>query len=163
MRTKNDQAKSLFKILTDLPLFRNPYLNMQAQNIGIVDDLLVQMEVELWREYIDTEKTPFPAIMVVSALSQMWIFALYELLRTWKQMVNDLIRYHEQFEVIRSDPQFEEKKKQILGAKKKKVERSSISENMENIFYNEGFRKVENDPSYAILLKGTLDIVKPHR
>jgi len=154
------RKKSLYKTLDSLPLFRNLYLNMQAQNIGIVDNLLVQMEAELWREYMDTEKTPFPSIMVVSALSEMWIFALYELLRTWKQMVNELIKYHEQIEIIRNDSEFEEKKKQISTAKKK-VERTSISENMEDVFYNQFFRKVESDSSYAIFLQETLGIITP--
>jgi len=63
------RKKSLYKVLDGLPLLRNPYLNMQAQNIGVVDDLLQQMEADVWREYMRTDKTPFPAFMIVNALS----------------------------------------------------------------------------------------------
>src|SRR6266700_618024 len=83
-----------------------------------------------------TDKTPFPAFMIVNALSQMWIFALYELLRTWRQMVNEVIRYHEQIEVIRNDSEFEEKIKRLRQGKKKKIKRLPPSEEMEDLFYN---------------------------
>jgi hypothetical protein len=133
---------------------------MQAQNIGIVDDMLKQMETEMWHEYIRTEHTPFPIIMFVSALSEMWIFALYELMRTWKQMVNEVITYHDQLEKIRSDPEFEEKKKQLREVNKD-AQRSDISKEMEETFYRGGFRKVELDRSYAAFLTIVLDKVEP--
>lgn len=155
------RKKSLYKVLDGLPLLRNPYLNVQAQNIGVVDDLLQQMEADVWREYRRTDKTPFPAFMIVNALSQMWIFALYELLRTWRQMVNEVIRYHEQIEVIRNDSEFEEKIKRLRQGKKKKTKRLPQSEEMEDLFYNEGFRQVESDPTFAHLLQKTLEIVNP--
>jgi hypothetical protein len=151
--------RSLYKRLSSLPLLEN-YLNMQAQNIGIVDDMLKQMEAEMWHEYIHTEKTPFPIIMFVSALSEMWVFALYELMRTWKQLVNEVITYHNQLEKIRSDPEFEEKKKRLTETNKE-VQRSPESEEMEELFYREGFRKVELDGSYVVFLTTVLDEVEP--
>jgi hypothetical protein len=114
----------------------------------------------MWDEYIRTEHTPEPIIMYVSALSEMWIFALYELLRTWKQLANEVITYHNQLEKIRNDPAFEEKKKQ-LREDNKYVQRSSISEEMEDIFYRKGFRKVELDSFYAAFLTMALDKVEP--
>jgi len=56
----------------------------------LVDFYLRDLELALLREYIDKERTPVQSAMFVSALSQMWIFAVYELLRTWRQMVREL-------------------------------------------------------------------------
>jgi hypothetical protein len=151
--------KTIYKSLSGLPLLEN-YLGMQARNIWLVDGMLQQMEGALWDEYIRTEKTPFPDIMYVSALSEMWIFALYELLRTWKQLVNEVITYHNQLEKIRNDPAFEEKKKRLLEANKD-IQRSTMSEDMEEHFYRRGFRQVELDRSYAAYLTTVLNKVEP--
>lgn len=53
-------------------------LNMQAMNIAIVDGVITPMEYDLLRQLHDSERTPTDSMMLVSALSQMWIFALYE-------------------------------------------------------------------------------------
>jgi hypothetical protein len=98
--------------------------------------------------------------MYVAALSEMWIFALYELLRTWRQMLDEAITYHNQLEPIRDDPKFEEKRKRLREVNKE-VKRSASAEEMEEHFYREGFRKVELDKSYAAYLKIVLDKVEP--
>jgi hypothetical protein len=56
----------------------------------LIDFYLQDLERDLLREYIEIERTPLPATLIVSALNQMWIFAVYELLRTWRQRVRDL-------------------------------------------------------------------------
>jgi hypothetical protein len=56
---------------------------MQAMNVGIVDQVITQYEYALLREYNEIERTP-DSTMAVSALSQMWIYALYEVLRMWR-------------------------------------------------------------------------------
>ena len=71
----------------NLPLFEDLFLNMQGQNVMLVDFYLHDLERDLLREYVEIERTPFPVTLIVSALNQMWIFALYELLRTWRQRV----------------------------------------------------------------------------
>jgi hypothetical protein len=52
------------------------------------------MEEDVRREYLDAESTPASAI-VLSALSQLWIFGLYEVLRTWRQRVNKVLSFAE--------------------------------------------------------------------
>lgn len=81
---------SFAELLWKLPLFDDLFLSMQGQNVMLVDLYLRDLERDLLRELIEIERTPFPATLVVSALSQMWIFAVYELLRTWRQRVKDL-------------------------------------------------------------------------
>lgn len=66
------------------------YLRMQATNVGLVDNFLNQLEAQVLREMVEQDGTPTSAFFV-QAQTQMWIFALYELIRTWrgrsKQMV----------------------------------------------------------------------------
>jgi hypothetical protein len=83
--------------LRTLPLLDQPYLHMQAMNLDIIDCFLVESETNLLREYIQTEHTPFPAATFVSALSQLWLFGLYELLRTWRQRVQNVLEWHKEF------------------------------------------------------------------
>ena len=63
------------------------FLAMQGQNVMLVDFYLRDLERDLLRELVETERTPYLATVIVSALSQMWIFAVYELLRTWRQRI----------------------------------------------------------------------------
>jgi len=77
-----------FRIITTrikkLPFFEDDvFLGMQAMNVGIVDQIITQYEYVLLREYNVIERTP-DSTMAVSALSQMWIYALYEVLRMWR-------------------------------------------------------------------------------
>jgi len=78
-------------LLWKLPLFDDLFLSMQGQNIMLIDFYLRDLERSLLRELFEIERTP-PGTIFVSALSQMWIFAVYELLRTWRQRIKDLKR-----------------------------------------------------------------------
>ncbi|MBR9880965.1 MAG: hypothetical protein GYB17_15875 [Gammaproteobacteria bacterium] len=68
-----------------LPFFEDDlYLGMQAMNVGIVDSVITEYEYALLREWFEIEKTPTEAAMAVSAMSQLWIYGLYEVLRMWR-------------------------------------------------------------------------------
>ena len=77
--------------LRTLPLFTEPYLHMQAMNLDLVDRFLVDQETRLLQEYFEQERTPLPTTMFVSAFCQLWIFGLYELLRTWRQRGREIL------------------------------------------------------------------------
>jgi hypothetical protein len=53
----------------------------------------MKLEVELLRKQFREERTPIPEATFVSAQSQMWIFAAYELMRTWRQRAKDMIKW----------------------------------------------------------------------
>lgn len=76
-------------------MFDDMFLSMQAMNISMVDGFITEQEYALLAEYIEIEKTPTQSALFVSAQSQMWIFALYELLRTWKQRARKLRTWKE--------------------------------------------------------------------
>ena len=68
-----------------LPFFEDDtYLGMQAMNVGIVDAVLTSQEYVLLRRLFDEERTPADLAYTISALSQMWIFGAYEVVRMWR-------------------------------------------------------------------------------
>lgn len=85
----------LLTVFRRLVLFDDMFLNMQAMNVAIVDSFITDQEYALLREYIAKERTPTQQAMFVSALSQMWLFALYELLRTWRGRIRTLRKWKE--------------------------------------------------------------------
>lgn len=68
-----------------LPFFKDDlYLGMQAMNVGIVDSVITKQEYTLLRKWFEIERTPTEMALAVSAMSQMWIYGLYEVLRMWR-------------------------------------------------------------------------------
>ncbi len=75
-----------------IPLCDDLWLGMQARNIAIVDFTVLRgIESEAAQAYIERERTPTDILLPLSALSQMWIFSVYEFLRTWRQRAKDII------------------------------------------------------------------------
>jgi hypothetical protein len=71
------------------------YLKMQVNNLTIVDPFITELESQVLRKLIDDERTPMVEAIFLSAQSQMWIFTAYELLRTWRQRVQDIVKLEE--------------------------------------------------------------------
>lgn len=77
--------KKTFEGFCSLALLRDDmYLRMQAFNLQIVDQWTTELEYQVLREYFEKDKTPEEAFFL-NAQSQMWIMAVYEVLRTWRQ------------------------------------------------------------------------------
>lgn len=68
-----------------LPFFEDDlYLGMQAMNVGVVDSVVTEYEYALLKEWFEIERTPTETALAVSAMSQMWVYGLYEVLRMWR-------------------------------------------------------------------------------
>lgn len=80
-----DALQSLYLLGDDL------YLRLQVTNIGIVDQFIMELEYRVLRRLIDEERTPADDATFLNAQSQMWIFATYELLRTWMQRAKEVL------------------------------------------------------------------------
>lgn len=70
----------------------DPYLSMQATNLGMIDRWLIDIESEVLARLIAEERTPIDDAMFLSAQTQMWIFAAYEIMRTWRQRAKDVLK-----------------------------------------------------------------------
>ena len=63
----------------------DPFLRMQATNIALIDKWLMSLEIDALRASAQDERPDMGTALFLNAHSQMWLFALYELLRTWRQ------------------------------------------------------------------------------
>lgn len=83
-----DQALRALKLLGD-----DPFLGMQATNVALVDAFLMQMESEA-RAYRNADNgIDVGHAMLLNALSQQWLFAVYELLRTWRERAKNVLKW----------------------------------------------------------------------
>jgi len=64
-----------------------------VHNLAIVDQFIMELEEDVLQKLWAEERTP-PETMFLSAQSQMWIFAAYELMRTWQEIAKDVLKLH---------------------------------------------------------------------
>jgi hypothetical protein len=144
-----DAEPTLVRALTFLPLFEgNIFLKMQADNIAVVDVYLRELELNLLREYVEKENTPVPSALFVAVLSQMWVFAAYELLRTWRQMVREIVEG-----AGRSPGERNQGAKPSRRKRGKKVDRPRISEELTETFYDAPLRGAASRPGIVAALR----------
>jgi hypothetical protein len=89
------ESFELSEALGSLSLMDDPYLRMQAFNLSAVDQFVMGLEYEVLGRLNSEERTPGAEAMLLNALSQMWIFAAYELLRTWRERAREVLTLHE--------------------------------------------------------------------
>jgi len=128
-----------------LPFLKDDvYLGMQGINVGIADSVITHMECELRREWLEIERTPAETAMAVSALSQMWIFGLYEVLRLWRDRMFDFGKLYQNGGIVfkvgampedeLSNHTIEIRKAQMLRYSKDASYRSEIKDCWEVLF-----------------------------
>jgi len=81
---------ALRRALTSLQMLDDPYMRMQATNVGIVDQFLTDIEFQVLQESFQDERD-ISSMMFLNAQSQMWMFSAYELLRTWRQRIGETL------------------------------------------------------------------------
>ncbi len=149
----------IIEVFEQLPLFRSLYLYMQLQNIDIVDSYLERLEADLLPEYIELEHLS-PSFVFVSAISQLWVFGIYELLRTWRQWIGELIAYGEELEELSKESKGEEARVRRIEDQKTKL-REAASLSLNDVFYNKSFIEIETSPSCLKELRWARDLVLP--
>ena len=87
-------AREFTRALGTLNLFNDPYLRTQAFNLAIVDKFIMELEYEVLRKLNEEEHVPMEATFL-SAQTQMWIFAVYEILRTWRERAKEVVKLKE--------------------------------------------------------------------
>jgi hypothetical protein len=101
----SEQDFSLLAWSATIPMADDVYLGMQARNIAIIDlAVLRKLETQALDEFFsEDERISADTSMTLSALSQMWIFALYEFLRTWRQRARTLLGFVEKLSALASE------------------------------------------------------------
>lgn len=92
---------NLMKWSSEIPLCDDLWLGMQVRNVALVDfSFLRPIEADAASAYMERERTPTEILLPLSALSQMWIFSLYEFLRTWRQRAREILETNEKLKAI---------------------------------------------------------------
>ena len=156
---ESTDGRQFLDAMRSLPLMGTLFLHMQAMNLALIDDFLRDAEEGLLAEYIEIEKTPIQSAMFVSALSQMWIFALYELLRTWRQWVRDLLRYAEELAdaSARGDSERAEREREQARILEEATERQFVKDSE----YISSFESAAEDQDFVQQLREADDRVLP--
>ena len=95
-RPENIEMWEIPKSLGKLALFGSDvYITMQANNLGLIDRWLMDVETNVLQRLIAEDRTPIDDAFFLSAQTQMWIFAAYELLRTWRQRAKEVKKWAE--------------------------------------------------------------------
>src|SRR5712672_2735091 len=88
---------SIISWFLSIPLCDDMWLGMQAQHIAAVEIGIIRpLELHTARK-IFNEEGYADLMMALNGVSQMWLFALYEFLRTWRQRGTQLLQLAEQY------------------------------------------------------------------
>src|SRR6516162_4613433 len=93
----------MFTWRSGIPLCDDLWLGMQAQNIAIVDRIVRHFEHEALEGFYKNDSFSIDDLYSLSAMTQVWVFALYEFLRTWLQRASKLIGYGERSAALKTD------------------------------------------------------------
>lgn len=157
---EEDCPQSLEEVFHRLPIFDDLYLRMQGQNIALVDRFLYKLEDDAFSEWNgdENDRIPIEKVLFISAISQLWVFGFYELIRTWREQIRDIISYGDRLVVLaQKDPALKEQRIQQQKGKLRKLSSGLLSEfefESEQGYYN--YSLVENNPEHLLLLKKTL-------
>lgn len=149
----NDEAPQtrITDALQRLPLFDDLFLRMQALNLEIVDAYMEDLEAQLLNEYIEIERTPVQSATFVAALSQLWVFGLYELLRTWRQRANEVLRFAEElFALSGADRQTR------IAEQREKIKKASEAA-LDTMYYWKPFDLASRDEEFVSKVRSALD------
>jgi hypothetical protein len=106
-----------------IPMTDDIYLGLQAQNIARVEmSVMRRWEKEVLDEQAaDPGNYQGPKYRELTALSQMWVFALYEYLRTWRQRARILIQFEDNYLKLTTQRERDGYLKEIIDRAKKKA------------------------------------------
>lgn len=149
---RSEDDRVLGSLLRSLPLFDSDlYLGMQATNLEIVDGILRDMEAQLLAEYMEEERTPVPSALVVSALSQLWIFGLYELMRNWRSRAEAVVAFSDSLAAAAPEEQ-----QRLIEEQKLRIER--LAEPSDGLVFRwPDFDRATRDATYIAKVQAAFD------
>lgn len=140
-----------------IPMTDDIYLGLQAQNIARVEMSVVRR----WeREVLDEQEDDpgnyqGPKYRELMALSQMWVFGLYEFLRTWRQRARALIQFEEKYNNLATGTERDAYLKDILLKAKDKAHLATRFP----VFYPDHVAKIA-DPDFMNSVHGYRDKIE---
>jgi hypothetical protein len=118
-----------------IPLCDDLWLGMKARNIAIIDQgYLRPLELEVLQEMGRNDTVPLHLSMALGGLSEMWVFYLYEFLRTWRKKAEQIIKLADQYERTKPAKRAKLNAANVEAAKgKEKFTHGAISSHSEDI------------------------------
>lgn len=93
-RAEEIDPHGLLAGLNKLELFADDTnMQLQAFSLSVIDEFATKLEYEVLAKLFEQETTPIQEASFLLAQSQMWIFAAYELMRTWRQRAKNVIKW----------------------------------------------------------------------
>jgi hypothetical protein len=110
-----------------IPMTDDVYLGLQAQNIARVEiSVMRRWEGEVLDEQEDDPGSyQGPKYRELMALSQMWVFGLYEFLRTWRQRARALMQFEEKCNKLATQAEREAYLEDLAAKAKDKTRRAT--------------------------------------
>jgi hypothetical protein len=152
------EGDPFLRALSQLPLFSDLYLYMQATNLAVINRYLEDLEDQMVARYFLNDTASEPITTIVSALSQLWIFGFYELLRTWKQWASELIDYAHELAKFDSESNGRKLKEEFIQQKMKRLKETVAPDNPA---YCESFEQVEREREFSTELDKARNVVLP--
>jgi hypothetical protein len=106
-----------------IPITDDVYLGMQAQNIARVEISVLR----LWESKVldeqraDPGNVQGPKYRELMALSQMWVFVVYEFLRTWRERAKKLMEFEDALKKLTSQEERDAYLTKIIGEAKERA------------------------------------------
>lgn len=108
-------------------------MRMQVTNIAIVDNFIMKVETTVRNRLHEEERTPVDDASFLNAQSQMWIFATYELLRTWRQRLEDILKLQKngglqsKIDALRKDRGYRHYDREFYASQLERVQKDSAT------------------------------------
>lgn len=134
-----------------IPLCDDTWLGMQAQHIAAVEIGIIRPLELHTAQTIFAEEPYADVMMALNGVSQMWLFSLYEFLRTWRQRATQLLKLAEQYAKTKPAKQKAFLEKTIADAKGKEKHVFSGAS-----FYSHHVSKI-SDPDFVTSIKAYYD------
>lgn len=97
----DEQNFNVYSWSSGIPLCDDVWLGMQLRNIAIVDFGFIRpIEREAIARFVANDKIGMDVLIPLSAISQMWVFSLYEFLRTWRQRADLIIKVSDKYDAL---------------------------------------------------------------
>jgi hypothetical protein len=129
----------------DVPLCEDVWLGMQLRNIAIVDlGVIRDIETQALQSYFADDRVDGYTLMQLSATSQMWVFTLYEFMRTWRSKAKHILKTAAEYETVAP-----RKKKKFLQQLFDNAEGRHKFVRIAPNFYHEQLSKID-DPAVVI-------------
>lgn len=157
-----DPARELLDVIQSLPLIReNVFLNMQAQQVAVLDQHVSAHEASFLGLWEEREKFPAMESMFLIAVSQCWVFSLYELLRTWRQLGRECIAHADEAQRVGGASDAQERITALRQRRLANLERPEASEGMQEAYYVRFLERAASEPEFVANLKWSIERVEP--